>query len=175
MPSFALHPHPTTPCAFIQAVGVEVLRFPGGALHLHYRVEGDMQLLEIPARRPAARTDELWRHTCFEAFLRAPGASAYDEFNFSPSGAWAAYRFEHYRAGMIELELGQQPASTCKRQPRLLTLETAIGASDVAAQDLLLALSAVLRSKDGAVSYWALAHPPGKPDFHHETGFAAAL
>src|SRR3546814_3736372 len=30
-----------------------------------------------------------------------------------------------------------------------------------------LALSAVIEELDGTKSYWALAHPPGKPDFHH--------
>jgi hypothetical protein len=27
----------------------------------------------------------------------------------------------------------------------------------------------------GALSYWALRHPPGKPDFHHPAGFALEL
>ncbi len=38
-----------------------------------------------------------------------------------------------------------------------------------------LALSAVIEETDGTKSYWALAHPPGKPDFHHHTCFAATL
>jgi hypothetical protein len=36
-------------------------------------------------------------------------------------------------------------------------------------------LSAVVETKDGGISYWALAHPPGKPDFHHPDSFALTL
>ena len=34
---------------------------------------------------------------------------------------------------------------------------------------------AVLEEKDGTKSYWALAHPGGKPDFHDPGCFAAHL
>jgi len=37
------------------------------------------------------------------------------------------------------------------------------------------ALSAVIEDDDGAFSYWALRHPPGKPDFHHPDAFALML
>jgi hypothetical protein len=40
---------------------------------------------------------------------------------------------------------------------------------------LTLGLSAVIEEKDGTKSYWALAHPPGKPDFHHKDCFALTL
>jgi len=35
-----------------------------------------------------------------------------------------------------------------------------------------LGLSALIEDQSGGMSYWALAHPPGKPDFHHADGFA---
>ena len=38
-----------------------------------------------------------------------------------------------------------------------------------------LGLSAVLEERDGTKSYWALAHPSGKPDFHHPDCFIARL
>jgi hypothetical protein len=38
-----------------------------------------------------------------------------------------------------------------------------------------LGLSAVLEEKDGTKSYWALAHPGEKPDFHDAGCFAAHL
>ena len=38
-----------------------------------------------------------------------------------------------------------------------------------------VALSAVIEETDGAKSYWALAHPPGPPDFHHPDCFALTL
>lgn len=154
---------------------VDVQRLPAGALHLTYRVEGDIAQLQLPQQKPPARTDGLWRDTCFEAFLRAPGSSAYDEFNFSPSGEWAAYRFARYRSGMTELELGGPPVIACHRHAQQLVVEAEIGASDIASQDLLLALSAVLEDRQGEVSYWALLHPAAKPDFHDDAGFAVTL
>src|SRR3979490_1310679 len=42
----------------------------------------------------------LWQHTCFEAFLAAPGVAGYYEFNFTPTLDWAAYQFTDYRDGM---------------------------------------------------------------------------
>ena len=38
--------------------------------------------------------------------------------------------------------------------------------------DWQMGLSAVLEETDGTKSYWALAHPPGAPDFHHPDCFA---
>jgi len=35
-----------------------------------------------------------------------------------------------------------------------------------------LGLSAVIEDVTGGKSYWALAHPPGDPDFHHSVCFA---
>ncbi len=42
-------------------------------------------------------------------------------------------------------------------------------------QDWQIGLSAVIEEKAGAMSYWALNHPPGKPDFHHKDCFALTL
>jgi hypothetical protein len=33
----------------------------------------------------------------------------------------------------------------------------------------------VIEETSGGKSYWALAHPPGKPDFHHADGFVYEL
>jgi hypothetical protein len=33
----------------------------------------------------------------------------------------------------------------------------------------------VIEDMTGEFSYWALAHPPGKPDFHHSDCFAHEL
>ena len=38
---------------------------------------------------------------------------------------------------------------------------------------LRLALSPVI--EDGALSYWALRHPPGRPDFHHQDAFTLEI
>jgi hypothetical protein len=38
-----------------------------------------------------------------------------------------------------------------------------------------LGLSAVIEGAAGELSYWALAHPPGRPDFHRADCFALEL
>jgi hypothetical protein len=42
-------------------------------------------------------------------------------------------------------------------------------------QPLRLALSAVIEDENGKLSYWALKHPPGKPNFHHPDAFTLEL
>jgi len=40
---------------------------------------------------------------------------------------------------------------------------------------LMVGLCAVIEDGPGALSYWALRHAPGKPDFHHRAAFALEL
>jgi hypothetical protein len=42
-------------------------------------------------------------------------------------------------------------------------------------EKVVLGLSAVIEDESGALSYWALRHVPGKPDFHHPQAFAMEL
>ena len=44
-----------------------------------------------------------------------------------------------------------------------------------AAGKIAVGISAVMEEQDGTNSYWALRHPPGKPDFHHREAFALEL
>lgn len=156
-------------------VTARVDRDTDGALRCVYETRGDIARLRIPPTTEPVRTDGLWRHTCYEIFVRSPGSDIYDEFNFSPSGAWAAYRFERYRSGMVELELGQPPRIACERRDDRLTVSASAGASDCPGSPLQIAVSAVLEDQDGRICYWALRHAEGKPDFHHAAGFAAVL
>lgn len=119
------------------------------------------------------RADELWRTTCFEAFLRGGGEESYREWNFAPSGDWAAYDFTTYREGMTEAVIAKPPYI---RMEDNLTW-WALGATIAIPADVQweLGLSAVLEEKDGTKSYWALGHPDAKPDFHAPGCFAARL
>jgi hypothetical protein len=120
------------------------------------------------------RADELWKSTCFEAFLRRENEQRYHEWNFAPSGQWAAYDFTGYRDGMAHSEVGAAPYIRLEDNLTWCTLGATIAAD--AGTEWRLGLSAVLEEKDGTKSYWALAHPPGdKPDFHHPDCFAAKL
>jgi len=149
-------------------------------LAVTYVLEGDLDRLRIPTQQPARFADRLWQHTCFEIFIRAEGAtSAYHEFNFSPSREWAAYAFERYREGAPLTDESLDPQVAVSNDAAKLELSASIrlGALSLlhSRAKLTLALSAVVEDNDGSLSYWALAHPAGKPDFHHPDGFALEL
>ena len=119
------------------------------------------------------RQEGLWETTCFEAFLQVPGAKGYREWNFAPSGNWAAYDFKSHRDGRTEAEV---TAPYIRVEDNLTWW--ALGATLTVEADAVwaLGLSVVLEEKDGTKSFWALAHPPGdKPDFHDSACFAAHL
>jgi len=127
----------------------------------------------IPEADEPARKDELWRTTCFEAFLRPLAQDSYMEWNFAPSGDWAAYGFTGYREGMAAVEVGQPPY--IRREDNLTWWTLGATIAVPADTNWELGLSAVLEEKDGTKSYWALAHPREKPDFHDPGCFAARL
>jgi len=141
----------------------------GKILEVGFALEGDLDQIAIPETGPVRCGDKLWQHMCFELFV-SPGMPAYREFNFSPSGEWAAYLFRRYR----EAEPGgaEVQALAVRRSAAKLELDAAIPAPE---GRLSIAISAVVESRSGALSYWALKHPAGKPDFHHPEAFALEL
>lgn len=157
----------------ISAIEVDARRSDGGRLDLTYRVLGATSQLSLPEAAPAQRTDELWRHTCLEVFVQAVGEPGYLEFNFSPSGQWASYRFDDYRLGMAASEV--VPTLALQRTDGRLELSASLQLPAIADVDWRIALCAVIESVEGRHSYWSLAHPPGKPDFHHAASFALTL
>ena len=175
----ALRLHPDSRCAAATHVEAEVSVPRSGNLVLQYFVTGKMSDLRMSPVTAPTRSDELWRHTCFEAFVRAPPAAAYYELNFAPSTQWAAYRFSGYRNGMsVASEIGaprfkvQSDAERYKMQASLDLDHLSNLPSNAVWR---LGLSAVIEEASGRKSYWALAHTPGKPDFHHSDCFALEL
>ena len=132
--------------------------------------------MRVPDLRVSAFADELWQHTCFELFYRRQAPDPYCELNFSPSGEWAAYAFDRYRAGMRRRDDVQALRIAVRRRERTLELEASVAAPDLQpAGPLSCAVSAVVEETDGTMSYWALKHPGEKPDFHHRDAFALQL
>ena len=170
-----LHPHPHSSCDAIEALSAEVERSPPATLALRFRVVGDIGQLLIPAVGAASRRDGLWKHTCFELFLKAGGGAAYYEFNFSPSGDWAAYRFDGYRSGMANAEMTDAPAISSRHSADLFELDVDFSLPPGATTGDALSLSAVIEDRALRISYWAVAHAPAKPDFHHDNGFVLRL
>ena len=171
--------HPATPDDALTGITVQIDALTSDLLVLYYKVTGDIDRLRLPAPAQSQSQDELWRHTCFEAFIALPGSDIYVEFNFSPSSEWAVYRFDGYRRGMTSLQPAAPPRVLCRRRNGHLEvdIDVHLGAIPELAQGgpLRLAAAAVMENDQGRMSYWALAHPPGKPDFHHRAGFALTL
>ena len=167
----ALRLHPGSLCAAATRIEVDIARPRPDSLVLSYVVSGTISDLLLPPVVAAARADELWQHTCFEAFVRTSSGSAYYEFNFSPSTQWAAYRFDSYRSGMrVATEIGA-PRIELRSTAESYTLQAALEFDGLSHPSWRLGLSAVLEETNGRKSYWALAHPPGKADFHHSDCF----
>jgi hypothetical protein len=176
----ALIAHPDSPPTSVDGVEVDVVHLHPRELVLRYRVSGHLDDLVLPPEGETARADELWKSTCFEAFVAAAPGGPYFEFNFAPSAKWAAYAFTGYRAGMKNAEGIEAPRFVIQKPDTMLydlRVAFALDKLEGLPADAVwrLALSAVIAEKSGVTSYWALAHPPGKPDFHHSDCFALEL
>ena len=140
---------------------------------------GNIDKLRMPPVAESSRSDGLWQHTCLEAFVRVAAARTYLEFNFAPSTAWAAYRFDDYRAGMSVAEDVPAPRIEVRSTDTSFEMRATLAFDHVSGLSLdapwSIGLSAVIEENSGRKSYWALAHPLGKPDFHHADGFALRL
>ena len=172
---FNLSCHPHTSSQAIREIDVVVEAAKSGSLMLTFCLVGDVSRLSIPESRLSRKADHLWRHTCFEAFVMEGDGPGYREFNFSPSGEWAVYAFRGYRdAGGLENELA--PGIVVRKTMDRLELAAEICRDFLPpGGPLRLGLSAVVEDADGVLSYWALRHPPGKPDFHHTDAFALQI
>jgi hypothetical protein len=150
-----------------------------GSLALTYSLKGDITRLRVPPPRNPRRADGLWQHTCFEVFISEKGQQSYWEFNFSPSGEWAACAFKSYRDGRPIENDRLDPDIIVRSAGNIFELEAIVRLDRLQTIKppvaLGLGLSAVVEENDGTISYWALKHPPGKPDFHHPDCFALEL
>lgn len=162
----SLHQHPAH---LIE--GVDQLQFSaartGSDLSLRYELFGDLSRLMIGTGSRGERRDELWRTTCFEAFLRGEGEEAYVEFNFSPNADWAAYQFTRFREGRSDLDIPAPQIDVERTTERLSVSVVVQGLSLLRSGSILeLGPTAIVEGKPGGLSYWALHHPSNKPDFH---------
>lgn len=172
--------HPATPAPLLRTLEAQATLMADGALRIAFRLWGDIARLQVPATQGAQRSELLWEHTCFEAFVAAPGHAAYREFNFSPSGHWAAYAFSDYRQRDDRVIPDAAPQIATRRFAGRLELDAMVAAPALppSTGGLLLGLSAVIEAADvvdGRHSYWALRHPAARPDFHHRDAFVLEL
>lgn len=187
MPTAPVHAtltrHDDSQGSAVRGVDVRIARTAGGTLAATYVFEGDIDRMRLPQAQPRCVTDRLWEHTCCEMFIARKGTAGYHEFDFAPSGDWTGYAFQTYRERAVPDTNGDvrhaDPQIALRRTPKTLELDILMRlgrvSSGYADGPLSLALAAVVEDQNGRFSYWALAHPPGEPDFHHPDAFALTL
>ena len=177
---FILTPHPTTAATAVRTLSAHLIHAPDGSLAVRYTLRGDITRLRLPAHRATPHfCDKLWEHTCFELFMGRRGNPAYREYNFSPSGDWAAFTFADYRRPQEPQDGAPLPAPeiVARQTVGRLELDIRLPPEAIPAGEggLELALTAVIEASDivdGSHSYWALTHSGEKPDFHLRSSFS---
>jgi hypothetical protein len=177
LPQIPLLSHPSTQSDAIRGLDVQLSTPSAGLLTLLYELRADMSRIRVGSEVVPGRADQLWKHTCFEAFIQLSGSRGYCEFNFSPTKQWAAYHFDAYREGMMPMDLSYPPEISVRKTSDLLELQAKLPLPlrFATAPHAKLALTAVVEEDSGRLCYWSARHPPGKPDFHHPDGFALEL
>ena len=109
----------------------------------------------------------------------AAGEERYHEFNFSPSGEWAAYAFTGYREGTSLIDEALNPQIAVESGEGRLDLYALVELPRLspafARSRLRLGLAVIIEEDNGGMSYWALKHAAGRPDFHHGDAFTLEL
>jgi hypothetical protein len=169
--------HPSAPTEVVRGIKVSIGR-SASELRITYHLDGDISRIVIPQQAAPRIGKELWRHTCFEAFVALEGQGAYHEINFAPSGEWTVYAFNSYRDGGPLTDATMRPDIAVRSTDSRLELDAVVRLERLSAMHaralLDVGLSAVIEASDG-FSYWALWHPADKPDFHRADGFALRL
>lgn len=168
--------HPASPCSAIDGIDITARGNAVGGLDVSFRVHGKAEDIRLPSSQPAGPADHLWQHTCCEVFVATVNRKKYQEFNFSPSGQWASYRFNDYRERDADFFPTASPRISLHCTPDGFQLDASI-ARELLPSDhtLLLGISAVIELADGSKSYWALEHGAPQPDFHLPQSFALTL
>jgi hypothetical protein len=170
--------HASTPTEMVHAIQVLVRRSASAELQMTFRLDGDISQIRIPPPGIPRIGKELWRHTCFEAFIAVEGQRQYHEFNFAPSGEWCVYALSGYRNGGPLADETMRPHIAVRRTDSRLELDAVVQLDSLSAIHpravLRIGFSAVIETSDG-LTYWALRHPGDKPDFHDADGFVLLL
>lgn len=160
--------HRTCDLGPIRAVTASLTPTPEGC-EAEFRLDGRVSAINIPELAAPERMDNLWKTTCFEIFWQPIGQPGYVEFNLSPSGRWASYDFDSFREGMRDAPVDAIAISCSHAESDgagELVLKASIAANlPIPAQ---VALNAIVEHPDGGLQFWALAFPPGPPEFHSE-------
>jgi len=171
--------HPSTHSDAVGGIRAVVRRSASGMLEFTFRIVADVARMRVPTPRAPRIAEELWQHTCCEAFIAIAGRTEYHEFNFAPSGEWTAYAFRDYRDGGPLTDETLAPSIALRTTEEGLELRAVVELERLSRlhprAPLRVGLAAVIEASDGTLSYWALRHGAEKPDFHDADSFALRL
>ncbi|MEH2289955.1 DOMON-like domain-containing protein [Nostoc sp.] len=147
-------------------------------LTICYNLGGNLKEIAIaPQSNAPSRKHELWEDTCFELFLGIKDSARYWEFNFSPAGHWNIYRFDGYRQGMQEETAFEKLPFNIQNQADgfALALDVDLDKIISANQAIEVAITTVIKHRNGEVTYWASTHRGAEADFHLRDSFIVKL
>ncbi|MFA6238695.1 MAG: hypothetical protein WC635_15275 [Bacteriovorax sp.] len=147
------------------------------SLFISYRIRAGFDLIDCGSGTPKKeRITGLWEKTCFELFVKNESGQ-YVEFNFSPNFEWNCFYFNKKGDALSEWSKMRAPATD------ILFSEDHFLHFSVIKKDLFpdgffdsehslsVGITAVIKEKTGALSYWALSHADSRPNFHHFDSF----
>lgn len=174
MQTYPLTAHPACPPLAVSSIEARIIAHDDSWLRLRWRIEGSQKLV-VPPFAGKGRADDLWKTTCFEAFLQPSGEEAYVEINLSPSERWAVWDFSAPRVKAGDRPMPREPECTIRLGSSFAIFDGAIQAVGLPAGACSLGLTAVIEEQGGVLSYWALDHGKERPDFHDPACFTAVL
>jgi hypothetical protein len=174
---FSLIPFPDTHTPNVAIAG-KILR-QNNVLTIHYALNGKIEDIFLPdlSINPT-RKAELWKTTCLEFFFAVKDSPEYWELNLSPSGDWNIYRMDAYRrVGFREEMLIQRLQFETQKDRNSFLLNAAVDLNSMIRieQILEIGVTAVVQTKTGSETYWALTHPAPEADFHRRESFVLGL
>jgi hypothetical protein len=175
--SFSLIPFPDPAVPDLTIKGGLVRQ--NNLLKIHYALHGKIEDILLPSLSVnPTRQQMLWNATCFEFFIAIKGLPQYWEFNMSPSRDWNVYRMDAYRRiSFREETLIQQLPFEVQKDTNGFLLNMAIDLNPIIRLEQILevGVAAVVQTKEGNETYWALVHPAPVADFHLRESFILAL
>ncbi|AUB36213.1 UDP-N-acetylenolpyruvoylglucosamine reductase [Nostoc flagelliforme CCNUN1] len=175
--TFSLQPFPSTKSLPNLKIAVNIAR-NGNKLAIRYILEDNLKEIAIaPPSNTPSRKHELWQDTCFEFFVGIKDSARYWEFNLSPAGHWNVYRFDRYRQGMQEETAFENLPFNVQNQADglILVLDVDLNKIISAEEVIEVAITTVIKDKDGEITYWALTHRGAEADFHLRDSFIVEL
>ena len=129
-----------------------------------YRIKGSLENIQWPNKKYTNGGDELWHSTCFECFFGSACTSEYYEFNQSPGGDVAFYKFAHYRGK-------KRPYDTSSDYTFSLALDefecfARIDMPLPYRPPFYIGPAAIIKDNQNELHYFGISHPEKGPDFH---------